>query len=67
MSDRWITRLQRGMVSALLVAFVVPAASACSEAGSAGRQIGRDVSKVGGAGAGLGAGGYATCKAKGSC
>ena len=67
MSDRWIERLRRGMASALLVAFVVPAASGCSEAGSAGRQIGRDVSKVGGTGAGLGAGGYATCKAKGSC
>jgi hypothetical protein len=67
MPNRWIKRLQRGIAGALLVAFVVPGASACELGSVAGKQVGRDISKVGGAGAGLGGGGYAACKAKGTC
>jgi|tagenome__1003787_1003787.scaffolds.fasta_scaffold20334374_2 hypothetical protein len=67
MSKRLAKRLQRGIAGALLVAFVIPAASACQPGSAAERQVVRDISKVGGAGTGAGAGGYAACKAKGDC
>jgi len=67
MPNRRIKRLQRGIAGALLVAFVVSGASACEAGSAAGRQVGRDMSKVGGTGAGLGGAGYAACKAKGTC
>ena len=67
MPNRLIKRLQRGIAGALLVAFVVPGVSACQLGSAVERQVGRDIAKVGGAGAGLGGDGYAACKARGTC
>jgi len=59
---------QRRVAGLLLLALMTtPALSACAVVRGTERQVVRDVSKVGGAGVGVGGSGYAACKAQGNC